>query len=63
MIAKFRKLGLFLTAMCNSKCREISENVHDSEIPINCPDSLARVFNEVAIGRHHCTSCTWQSGS
>jgi len=66
MIAKFGKPDLVLTFMCNLNWREISENLHDGEIPINCPDLLARVFQvktEGTIGRHHHISCAWQSGS
>jgi len=44
MIAKYGKPDLFLTFTCNPKWREISENLHDGEIPINRPDLLARVF-------------------
>ena len=44
MIAKFGKPDLFLTFTCNPKGIEISENLHDGEIPINCPDLLAKVF-------------------
>ena len=35
---------MFLTFTCNPKWQEITENLHDGEMPINRPDLLARVF-------------------
>ena len=44
IISKYGKSDLFLTFTCNPKWQEITENLHDGEMPINHPDLLARVF-------------------
>ena len=45
IISKHGKPDLFLTFTCNPKWQEITENLHDGEMPINRPDLLARVLN------------------
>ena len=44
LISKYGKPDLFLTFTCNPKWQEITENLHDGEMPINRSDLLARVF-------------------
>jgi len=42
-MAKFGKSDLFLTLTYIPKWREITENLHDGEQPIHCPDLVITV--------------------
>lgn len=44
IIARFGKSDLFITFTCNTKWREISENLFPQKSPLDRPDIIARVF-------------------
>ena len=45
IVCKFGKPDIFLSYICNPKCREITDNLGRQETTANSPDLVARVYN------------------